>query len=99
MKFSPYIYGPDKSIKVYRETEKYFEANPDIKKRIDELGWIYHTFGMIVTQNFENFWSGPYFPCIDSWEELQVSFNQIYFGLYNQAFVSLRSGLELGLQY
>lgn len=97
MKFSPYIYEPDKSIEVYRETEKYFEANPDIKKRIEELGWIYNTVGMIVPQNFKNFWSGHYFPFIDSWEELQVSFNQICFGLYKQAFVSLRSGLELGL--
>jgi hypothetical protein len=97
MKFSPYIYEPDKSIEVYKETEKYFETNPEIKKRIEELGWIYHTVGMIIPQNFENLWSGHYFPFIDSWEELQVSFTQICFGLYKQAFVSLRSGLELGM--
>jgi len=97
MKFSPYIYEPDKSIEVYKETEKYFETNPEIKKRIEELGWIYHTVGMIVPHNFENFWSGHFFPFIESWEELQVSFNQICFGLYKQAFVSLRSGLELGM--
>jgi hypothetical protein len=97
MKFSPYIYEPDKSIEVYKETEKYFDANPEIKKRIEDLGWIYHTVGMIIPQNFENLWSGHYFPFIDSWEELQVSFNQICFGLYKQAFVSLRSGLELGM--
>jgi len=97
MKFSPYIYEPDKSIEVYKESEKYFETNPEIKKRIEELGWIYHTVGMIVPQNFENLWSGHYFPFIDSWEELQVSFTQICFGLYKQAFVSLRSGLELGM--
>lgn len=48
MKFSPYIYEPDKSIEVYKETEKYFETNPEIKKRIEELGWIYHTVGMII---------------------------------------------------
>lgn len=97
MKFSPYIYEPDKSIEVYKETEKYFETKPEIKKRIEKLGWIYHTVGMIIPQNFENFWSGHYFPFIDSWEELQVSFTQICFGLYKQAFVSLRSGLELGM--
>ena len=97
MKFSPYIYEPDKSIEVYKETEKYFETNPEIKKRIEELGWIYHTVGMIIPHNFENFWSGHFFPFIESWEELQVSFNQICFGLYKQAFVSLRSGLELGM--
>lgn len=97
MKFSSYIYEPDKSIEVYKETEKHFEENPEIKKRIEELGWIYHTVGMIIPQNFENLWSGHYFPFIDSWEELQVSFTQICFGLYKQAFVSLRSGLELGM--
>nr|WP_315145783.1 hypothetical protein [uncultured Flavobacterium sp.] len=97
MKFSPYIYEPDKSIEVYKETEKYFDSNPEIKKRVEDLGWIYHTVGMIIPQNFENFWSGHKFPFVDSWEELQVSFNQICFGLYKQAFVSLRSGLELGM--
>ncbi len=97
MKFGPYIYEPDKSIDVYKETEKYFNANPEIKKRVEELGWIYHTVGMIIPQNFENFWSGHYLPFIDSWEELQVSFTQICFGLYKQAFVSLRCGLELGM--
>ena len=97
MKFLPYNYEPDKSIEVYRQTEKFFELNPNVKKRIEELGWIYHTVGQIVPQNLENFWSGHYFPFIDSWDELQVSFTQICFGLYKQAFVSLRSGLELGL--
>lgn len=97
MKFWPYIYEPGKSIEVYRLTEKYFEDNPEIKNRVEELGWIYHTVGMIIPQNLENLWSGHYFPFIDSWEELQVSFNQICFGLYKQAFVSLRSGLELGM--
>jgi len=97
MKFSPYSYQPDKSIGVYKETQKYFETNPEIKNRIEELGWIYHTVGMIIPHNFENFWSGHFFPFIESWQELQVSFNQICFGLYKQAFVSLRSGLELGI--
>jgi hypothetical protein len=97
LKFTPYIYEPDKSIDVYKQTEKYFETNPEIKTRIEELGWIFHTLGMIIPQNFENFWSGHFFPFIEAWEELQVSFTQICFGLYKQAFVSLRSGLELGI--
>lgn len=97
MKFTPYIYEPDKSIEVYRLSEQYFNANSQIKTRIEELGWIYHTVGMIIPQNFENLWSGHFFPFRESWEELQISFNLICFGLYKQAFVSLRSGLELGL--
>lgn len=97
MKFSPYIYEPDKSIEVYRKTDAYFEKNPEIKNRIEQLGWIYHTIGMIIPHNLDNFWSGHNFPFNESWDELQVSFNQICFGLYKQAFVSLRSGLELGI--
>lgn len=97
MKFSSYIFEPDKSIKVYNKTEKYLDDNPSIKNRIEELGWIYHTVGMIIPQNIENFWSGHFFPFTESWEELQISFNLCCFGLYKQAFVSLRSGLELGL--
>lgn len=97
MKIFPYIYEPDKSIEVYKQTEEYFIANPNIRSRIEELGWIYHTVGMIIPQNLENFWSGHFFPFVESWEELQISFNLICFGLYKQAFVSLRSGLELGL--
>lgn len=97
MKFTPYIYEPDKSIEVYKKTEEFLTQNTEIKSRIEELGWIYHTIGMIVPQSMENFWSGHYFPYVDSWEELQVSFTQVCFGLYKQAFVSLRSALELGI--
>lgn len=97
MYFTPYIYEPDKSIEVYRKTEAFLIQNPETKSRVEELGWIYHTVGMIIPQSMENFWSGHYFPYIDSWEELQVSFTQVCFGLYKQAFVSLRSALELGM--
>jgi hypothetical protein len=86
MKFSPYIYEPDKSINVYRQTEKYFEDNPEIKTRIEELGWIYQTVGMIIPQNFENFWSGHFFPFIDSWEELQVFIESYLFWLVQTGF-------------
>ena len=97
MKYLPYIYEPDRSLAVYKQTEEYFTVNPEIKERIEELGWTYHTIGMIIPQTTENFWSGHYFPYMESWDELQISFNLICFGLYKQAFVSLRSGLELGL--
>ncbi|GHB70958.1 hypothetical protein [Persicitalea jodogahamensis] len=97
MKFIPYIYEPDKSIEVYKKTEVFLTQNTEAKSRIEELGWIYHTVGMIVPQSMENIWSGHSFPYIVSWEELQVSFTQVCFGLYKQAFVSLRSALELGM--
>ena len=52
---------------------------------------------MIVPQNWDNLFSGHFFPFTESWDELQISYNLICFGLYKQAFVSLRSGLELGM--
>jgi hypothetical protein len=41
--------------------------------------------------------SGHFFPFVESSEELQVSFNLAMLGLYKQAFMSLRSGLEVGM--
>lgn len=71
--------------------------NSSIKDKIGELGWFYHIIGMTIPQNWDNFWSGHIFPFSESWEELQISFNLVCFGLYKQAFVSLRSALELGM--
>lgn len=97
MKLTPYMYEPDISVDIHKQTEKYFRENEDVKTRIEELGWIYHTIGMIVPQNMDNYWSGHFFPYMESWNELQVSYNLMCFGLYKQSFVSLRSGLELGI--
>jgi len=97
MKVFPYIYEPDKSLEVYKKTKKFFLKRPDIIERIQEIGWVYHTIGMIIPQNYENYWSGHFFPFSESWDELQISYNLCCFGLYKQAFTSLRSGLELGI--
>ena len=95
--YLPYIYNPDKSIEVYKKTEKFLNNQPKIKKKIEELGWAYHSVGNLIPQTTENFWSGHFFPYMDSWDELQISFNLALLGLYKQAFTSLRNGLELGL--
>jgi len=97
MKMFPYIYEPDKSIAVNTATDKFLEENFAIKAKIQNLGWAYHQVGEIIPQTTENYWSGHYFPFNESWDELQVSCTQCCLGLYKQAFVSLRSGLELGL--
>lgn len=96
-KHPPFIYTPEKSIEVLQATEAFFESRPDIQKRIEKLGWVYHSTGKTVPHTTENFWSGHYFPYMESWDELQISFNLMMFGLYKQAFVSLRSALEVGL--
>ena len=95
--YFPFIYKPEKSITVLKQTEDYFEKNPDTIRKIKELSWICDSIGKTVPQTTENFWSGHFFPYTESWDELQISFNLVMFGFYKQAFMSLRSGLELGL--
>lgn len=93
----PFIYSPDRSIDVYNKTKEFISHNPDIGDKIEELSWIYYSLHNVIPTTMESFWSGHNFPYEESWEELQISFNLICFGLYKQAMVSLRSALELGL--
>jgi hypothetical protein len=96
-KFHHYIYNCEKSIEVYKKSMKYIDNNEEYLSKIDELGWSYSAVGTLIPHTTENLWSGHFFPWAESWDELQVSFNLCLFGLYKQAMVSLRSGLELGL--
>ena len=48
MKLIPYIYEPDKSIEVFKDTNDYLEKKPTIKERIEHLGWVYHNVGEII---------------------------------------------------
>lgn len=95
--YPPYIYEPEKSIEVFKVSEKYLNINPSIKEKIINLDWCYKSIGKSVPQTMENFWSGHFFPFVESGEELQISFNLVMFGLYKQAFTSLRSALEVGM--
>lgn len=96
-KYLPLIYETEKSIEVVGDTDIFFNANPEIKDKYEKLSWAYQSVGKMIPQTTENFWSGHFFPYMESWDELQISFNLVQFGLYKQAFVSLRSGLELGM--
>jgi hypothetical protein len=95
--YPPYIYEPAKSIEVLEASEQYLEAHPDLKEKVINLGWCYQSIGKSIPQTTENWWSGHFFPFIESSEELQISFNLAMFGLYKQAFMSLRSALEVGM--
>lgn len=97
MNIHPYIYDNEKSIETYKETLKYLEENQNIKDRIQTLGIVYSSIGHSVPQTIENFWSGHSFPFSESWDDIQISATLCFFGLYKQAFSTLRSGLELGL--
>ncbi len=97
MNMIPFTYKPETSIEVLKQTNDFLEKNIDIKESIEHLGWVCHHVGEIIPQTTENFWSGHSFPYSESWEELQISYTQCSLGLYKQAFVTLRSALELGL--
>jgi hypothetical protein len=92
----PISYECDKSIEVYFLSKEFIE-NSDVKEKISELCWVYHSIGDLIPHTTESFWSGHFFPWTESWKELQISYNLCLFGFYKQAMVSLRSALELGL--
>jgi len=92
-----FTYKPDRSIEVYNKAKEFLDQSPEVSRKIEELSWIYHSLHNVIPTTMESFWSGHNFPYDESWEELQISFNLICFGLYKQAMASLRSALELGL--
>lgn len=95
--FSHLIYEPEKSIDVLKRTDKYFSENDALGEKIYQLSCVYVSIGHIVPMTTDNFFSGHFFPYRQSWEELQIALNLTQFGLYRQAFVSLRCALELGM--
>jgi len=97
LKFSPYIYEPKKSMDVLKQSEYHLKTCPEIEEKITELGWALQFIGKVIPQTTDNMWSGHFFPYTEAIEEFQVSFNLMLLGFYKQAFVSLRSSLELGL--
>ncbi|MDD4956283.1 MAG: hypothetical protein PHH49_06095 [Candidatus Omnitrophica bacterium] len=96
-KYPPFIYEPVKSMEVLEKTELFFKNHSNTKQRIENSGWIYQSIGKVIPQTAENLFSGHFFPYVESWDELQISFNLAIFGFYKQAFMSLRSVLELGM--
>jgi hypothetical protein len=96
-KYPPFIYEPDRSIQVLDVSGQYLEEHSELKERIANLGWCYQSIGKAIPHTMEHLWSGHFFPFTESSDELQISFTLAMQGLYKQAFVSLRSGLELGM--
>jgi hypothetical protein len=92
----PFSYTCDKSIEVYEESKKYIGTS-GYQDKIANLAWVYHSVGDLTPHTTENYWSGHFFPWVESWNEIQISFNLCMFGFYKQAMVALRSSLELGL--
>jgi len=90
------IYNCDKSVEVYRQSEKFIEEN----------GYEYKLFSLItiyqcISQQFPHtdisLGSGHFFPWMECYEEIKISSNLCFFGFYKQAMISLRTALELGV--
>ena len=80
-KYSPFIYEPERSIEVLKKTEIFFQDNPSVIQKITNLGWVYQSIGKTIPHTTENFWSGHFFPYVESTQEFQISFNLVLFGL------------------
>jgi hypothetical protein len=93
----PLNYSPERSVLVLQDTEKYLDGNPDIASELHDLLWVYESIQWMVPQTKENYWSGHFFPIVESFQDAQIAYSLCAFGLYKQAMVSLRSALELGL--
>lgn len=96
MNMFPFSYKFDRSFDVYFETYKYI-SDKKLNERLFKLFLCYHKIGTVIPQTNENFWSGHYFPWMESWSELEISYNLMEIGLYKQSFYCLRSSFELGL--
>jgi hypothetical protein len=93
----PLIYEPTKSFEVQKLSEAFLESNDELSTGLSQCGWCYNSISKVIPQTNENFWSGHFFPYIESTEELQVSLNLALFGFYKQAYSSLRCALEVGM--
>ena len=92
----PLIYTCERSIEVYGETQKYLEVS-ELEGELELVLETLQIVGSTVPHTYESFWSGHVFPWVEAYDDLQISCNLCFFGLYKQAMTCLRSCLELGL--
>lgn len=92
----PFTYTAQNSQDTQKKTQAYIEDN-NLESVIAEYAWAYQNVGDLIPQSQEQLWSGHFFPWMESWEELQISWNMCQCGMYKQAMASLRSVTEVGL--
>jgi len=92
----PFNYSHKLSNEVFEKTSAFIKEN-SLDKEIGNLGWAYQAVGDLIPHTTESWWSGHFFPWVESFEELQISWNLCSSGFYKQAMSSLRSTCELGL--
>lgn len=80
---------------VYEASESFLNSHLDIKAKLEEGLWAFHSLGQLIPETIEKFGSGHYFPYSEAFYNLQSSLELAMHGFYSQAFVGLRSVLEL----
>jgi hypothetical protein len=80
---------------IFKKSESFLEGHPDVKAKIDNSMWAFYSLGQLIPETIENSGSGHYFPYSEAFYNLQSSLELAMCGLYLQAFLSLRSVLEL----
>jgi len=93
----PFTYNFDNSTSVQRQTIEFLDSNKEIAEQLFELSWAFHSIGIAIPHTTESWWSGHYFPFLESFEEFEISFLLCAQGFYKQSMTSLRSVLETGL--
>ena len=87
----------DKIKQVKDESLVFLKENPVIQNKIANYLWAYHEIMYdLVPQNYLKWKSGYYFPCFESYFELENSYELCLEGFYKYSFFALRSVLELG---
>lgn len=81
----------------YSDSQKYLSNNTVLLKRIANYIWAYRIIRGLIPQTVPNFGSGHYFPYIESFFELETSYELALQGFYRHSLITLRLVLELGL--
>jgi hypothetical protein len=86
-----------RSEEVFRQTQAFLSATPDLNTSIMDLIFAYKEAGELVPHTLDSFMSGHFFPFAQSEYEIESSLNLAMQGFYGYALGALRSTLELGL--
>ena len=93
---TPFTYTNERSLEVVNETIEFVRVNK-LEETISDLGWVSYYLDRLIPTPIDAIFGGTFFPCVESWEEIQISWNLCQQGFYKQALASLRSASEVGL--
>jgi hypothetical protein len=84
-----------KTERAWKDSEAYLNSHPDLKSKLEDSLWAFHSLGQLIPETIENVGSGHYFPYLEAFYNLQISFQLAMQAFYHQALIGLRPVLEL----